>query len=198
LEQVEAKVIAQRRKHKGYNSFYTLAAASAAAPLQSFKGQSRSISSDNERVNSSGGFLVSPYMSYLYAPTHAPQPPAFVASSVVESSLSIETVFGFTGTLPSMLAAVRDSSDFVCAPPCFYRTYDYFNIWADTLVGDCVLSCLTRPVTKKSSTVIRGQLPPSPCIPQPLYALPLKKAPPAESLFGAFQIAAFYPFSSPI
>ena len=113
---MEAKVIAQRRKHKGFNTFYTLAESHAAAPLHAFKGQSRTLSTDNERVNSSGGFLVSPYTSWLYAPTHAPQPPAFVASPPLESSLSIDTVFGFAGTLPSMLAAVRDSSDAVYVP----------------------------------------------------------------------------------
>jgi hypothetical protein len=93
-----------------------MAASSSALQFHSFRGQSRSISSDNERLNSSGGFLVSPYTSYLYAPTHAPQPPAFVASLPVESSLSIDTVFGFNGTLPSMMAGVRDSSDIVYDP----------------------------------------------------------------------------------
>jgi hypothetical protein len=119
VEQAEAKANSIRRKRKGFNSFHTLAASSSAAPFLAFRGQSRSILSDNERVNSSGGFLVSPYTTYLYAPSHAPQPPAFVASSAVESSLSIETVFGFSGTLPSMMAAMRDSSDIVCvaAPP---------------------------------------------------------------------------------
>jgi hypothetical protein len=114
VEQAEAKATSIRRKHKGFNSFHALAASTSAVPFLSFRGQSRSISTDNERVNASGGFLVSPYSTYLYAPSHAPQPPAFVASPAVEASLSIETVFGFSGTLPSMMLAVRDSSDIVC------------------------------------------------------------------------------------
>ena len=119
IEQAEASVVAQRRKRKGFNSFLTLAASPSAVPFHAFRGQSRSISSDNERLNSSGGFLVSPYTTYLYAPTHAPQPPAFVASLPVESSLAVDTVFGFNGTLPSMMAGVRDSSDIVYVPLLF-------------------------------------------------------------------------------
>jgi len=143
-------VVAQRRKHKGFNSFYSLAASPSAPSLQAFKGQSRSISSDNERINSSGGFLVSPYTSWLYAPTHAPQPPALVATPPLQSTLSVDTVFGFAGTLPSMLAAARDSSDIVYVPLRFPQRV-FVTLRAATPAAGCASSCPTKPATKRSS-----------------------------------------------
>ena len=192
---MEAYVLAQRRKGKGFNTFHALAAASSAVPFQAFRGQSRSISSDNERLNSSGGFLVSPYTTYLYAPTHAPQPPAFVTSTPVESSLSIDTVFGFTGTLPSMMAAV-DSSDIVCVPMWFPRLR-VCDTHADMPVEDCVLSCPTRHAARKSSIVIRAPSLPSACTLHPPSVHPPRKVPTAALYFGVFLIAVYYP-SSPL